>query len=67
MNELTTIVSTVGFPIAMCGVLAWYVKYLTDGFKATIDNNTKLLGEIKILLMSSRLDSKGDEEKENED
>lgn len=63
MSDLTTIVSTVGFPIAMCGVLAWYVKYLTDGFKQTIETNTKLLAEIKAILTSSHLDGKGGEDK----
>ena len=24
------IVSTLGFPIVMCGGMAWYVKYITD-------------------------------------
>lgn len=24
------IVSTLGFPIVMCGAMAWYVKYITD-------------------------------------
>lgn len=61
MNELTTIVSTVGFPIAMCGVLAWYVKYLTDSFKLTIETNTKLLAEIKTIL-STRVDRKEEDE-----
>lgn len=29
-NALVTIVQTVGFPIAMCGAMAWYVKYTED-------------------------------------
>lgn len=62
MEDLTTIVSTVGFPIAMCGVLAWYVKYLTDAFKHTIETNTRVLVEIKAILTSSHLDEKGGED-----
>lgn len=30
MEVITTLVSTVGFPIAMCLSMAWYVKYTTD-------------------------------------
>lgn len=29
-NAIITIIQTVGFPIAMCGVMAWYVKYTED-------------------------------------
>lgn len=29
-STVTQIVSTVGFPIAMCLILAWYVKSLND-------------------------------------
>lgn len=30
MNEILQAVTTVGFPIVMCGAMAWYVKYMTD-------------------------------------
>lgn len=33
MNELATLVSSLGFPIVMCGVMAWYIKNLTDTHK----------------------------------
>lgn len=29
-NELIQAVTTVGFPIVMCGAMAYYVKYTTD-------------------------------------
>lgn len=29
-NEIITMITTVGFPIVMCGAMAWYVKYITD-------------------------------------
>ena len=29
-NTWITIVSTLGFPIVMCGLMGWYVKYITD-------------------------------------
>ena len=28
--DVTTIISTMGFPIAACIAMAWYVKYITD-------------------------------------
>lgn len=29
-NTWITLITTVGFPIVMCGAMAWYVKYITD-------------------------------------
>ena len=29
-NLIIQLISTFGFPIVMCGVMAWYVKYITD-------------------------------------
>ena len=30
ISSIGQIISTVGFPIAMCILMAWYVKYTTD-------------------------------------
>lgn len=30
VNGIVSIITTVGFPIVMCGGMAWYVKYITD-------------------------------------
>ena len=30
MDAWLQAITTVGFPIAMCGAMAWYVKYQTD-------------------------------------
>lgn len=30
MNEWLQAITTVGFPIVMCGAMAYYVKYVTD-------------------------------------
>lgn len=27
---IITLIQSVGFPIVMCGLMAWYVKYITD-------------------------------------
>lgn len=29
-TSILTLIQTVGFPIAMCGAMAWYVKYTED-------------------------------------
>lgn len=40
MNEITTLISTVGFPIAACVGMAWFVKYQTD-------NNNKTMADLR--------------------
>ena len=27
---IVTLIQSVGFPIVMCGLMTWYVKYITD-------------------------------------
>ena len=29
-NSIVSLITSVGFPIVMCGVMCWYVKYITD-------------------------------------
>lgn len=29
-QDVMTLIQTVGFPIVMCGLMAWYVKYVSD-------------------------------------
>lgn len=29
-NAIIALIQSVGFPIVMCGLMAWYVKYITD-------------------------------------
>ena len=42
MNEVATIISTVGFPIACCIFLGWFIKYVTDKYtKMLADENAK--------------------------
>lgn len=35
-NEVVQLISTVGFPIVMCGIMGYYVKYLNDAHKEEI-------------------------------
>ena len=37
MTEIVNIISTVGFPIACCCAMAWYVKYITDKNREQIE------------------------------
>lgn len=30
VQDVVTLLQTVGFPIVMCGLMAWYVKYISD-------------------------------------
>lgn len=42
MNEVATLISTVGFPIACCIFLGWFIKYVTDKYtKMLSDENAK--------------------------
>jgi hypothetical protein len=50
MDAWLQAITTVGFPIVMCGVMAWYVKYQTDknreDVKALNDQHTKEMMEV---------------------
>lgn len=37
MNEIITIIQTLGFPIAACVAMGFYVKYITDKNDSKID------------------------------
>lgn len=53
MNEIATIISSLGFPIVACGALAWYINKLTkthsDEVKALadcIERNTRAIEKL---------------------
>ena len=61
MNEVINVISTLGFPIAACVFMAWYLtskfEKLVEGmlqtqkeFRASIDANSKLVNELIILV-----------------
>lgn len=37
-NTIISLITSVGFPIVMCGGMAWYVKYITDLNRADLAN-----------------------------
>lgn len=45
MNEIITIIQTIGFPCAACVGMAWYVKYITDKNDTKIETLEKTHGE----------------------
>lgn len=50
MNEWVSIISTLGFPIAACCFLAWYVSTALKEFRMTIDTNSDLIKELILLI-----------------
>ena len=40
MNDVVQIISTLGFPIAACIAMGWFVKYQTD-------NNNKTMADLR--------------------
>ena len=53
VTVITQLVSTVGFPIAMCGLMAYYIKYTEDKHRDEIktmrdalNNNTMVLQKL---------------------
>lgn len=57
MNEVTSLISNVGFPIAVCVALFYFMmkqedrhKDETDKINATVEANTKVLTELCTLI-----------------
>ena len=53
VQAVSQMITAVGFPIVMCLILCWYVKYMTDShmeeqdsLKKSLDENTKILNEL---------------------
>lgn len=51
--SISQLVSSVGFPIAMCGLMAYYIKYTEDrhreevsGLRDAVNNNTTVLQKL---------------------
>lgn len=41
INTITQVITSVGFPIAMCCAMGWYVKYISDRHSAEIQQLNK--------------------------
>lgn len=46
-QEVATLVSTVGFPIVMCGVLFWYINKMTDSMSKAVQEMKLAVTELK--------------------
>lgn len=53
VNSISQLVSTVGFPIAMCSLMAYYIKYTEDrhreevgSLREALNNNTTVLQQL---------------------
>ena len=56
-NDIVNLISTVGFPIVMCGVLLYYIMDINKknddtikGLSDTISQNSKVLTELTTLI-----------------
>lgn len=56
-NTIIQVISSLGFPIVMCGALFWYMvkqrqahQAETEHLKDTISENTKVLSELTTLI-----------------
>lgn len=49
-TQLAQLVSSVGFPIVMCGLMAWYVKYQADQHKTEMEKVTEALNNNTIAI-----------------
>lgn len=56
-NDIVNLISTVGFPIVMCGVLLYYIMTINKknddtikGLSDTINQNSKVLTELTTLI-----------------
>jgi len=54
-SALTTLISSVGFPIVMCGAMAWYINTTVKEMTTIIANNTLALE--KLMLKISDIES----------
>lgn len=46
-SSLTTLISTVGFPIVMCGALFWYITKQTNSHKEEIDGLKEVITKLE--------------------
>ena len=63
VTGIVQVIQSVGFPIAMCLTLAWYVKYQQDENKKTLENLTTVLNNNTIALtkISEKLEGMNNE------
>ena len=50
MNEVVQLISTVGFPIAACLGMGWYISKTQESMRKVVEENTKT-----VLLLTERI------------
>lgn len=59
INELSTLISTLGFPIGMCLIMCYYINKINDAHKEEIDKFANALNNNTVVLqkLCDKLDS----------
>lgn len=59
INDLATLISTLGFPIAMCLIMCYYINKINDAHKEETDKFAEALNNNTIVLqkLCDKLDS----------
>ena len=52
MSEISTLISTLGFPIVMCIALFWFCYHLVEKMSTVISENTTVVLELKTMIES---------------
>lgn len=50
VSDVATLVSTVGFPVVMCGVLFWYINKMTDTMVTAVKEMEIAINELKTVV-----------------
>ncbi len=58
LNEVVKAISSVGFPIVMCGVLFWYIYKVESKLTDAINNLTIAIAKIETVLGTKEDDFK---------
>ena len=62
INDLSTLISTLGFPIAMCLIMCYYINKINDAHKEETDKFADALNNNTVVLqkLCDKLDSEVD-------
>lgn len=62
INDLSTLISTLGFPIGMCLIMCYYINKINDAHKEETDKFAEALNNNTVVLqkLCDRLDSEVD-------
>ena len=50
MENITQVISSVGFPIAMCLLMFWYMQKETENHRAETDGLKEAINELKLAI-----------------